>query len=162
MANFFIDFHGKIQILGPRNSLLGLDFLKNFWMESIWFYRKIWMKIGDFLGFYGYFPFNWVIPLNSTNYHENSFWKGIFNKLAKYCHGTTDFISQIHENIILDTDLRDELETMTKEIIDSRMSIFLKKYGAFKKNFILKRKKKDIWEIFSPNTILIWVYYFLI
>ncbi len=55
------------------------------------------------------------------------FSKGIFNKFANYCHGTTSFISQINENLLLDIGLREEIEETMTLLVDDRMSFFKKK-----------------------------------
>ena len=53
--------------------------------------------------------------------------KGVFSRFAKYCHGTTSFISQINENLILDIGLSEDIEETLKFMVDERMISFLKR-----------------------------------
>lgn len=75
--------------------------------------------------------------------------------MGKYCHGTTDFLSQINENMILDSGVKEEMEILSKKMIDSRMTCFLKKYGfcSKAKYFAEFKNKGNFEEILSKYNI---------
>jgi hypothetical protein len=52
----------------------------------------------------------------------------MFLKISSYCHGTKDFISQIHENMELDMSINNNKEKFFDGLVDDKMKSFLKKF----------------------------------
>ena len=52
----------------------------------------------------------------------------MFFKISSYCHGTKDFISQIHENMELDMAINNEKDNFFDSLVDDKMKSFLKRF----------------------------------
>ena len=59
--------------------------------------------------------------------------------MSKYCHRTTDFISQINENMSLDFAMRDDIEKTSRNMIVNRMLSFIKNNILPTPNFLIDK-----------------------
>lgn len=72
----------------------------------------------------------------------------MFLKISSYCHGTKDFISQIHENMELDMSINKDKDKFFDGLVDDKMKSFLKKF-IFPQNStgIMQNLKQGSFEI---------------